>query len=380
MVDDNCGRNAFPGWALALASVATWSFAGVGLADEQERPLESSRFEARGNTYVAAFDSDEATRANPATLSETNLKFQLRYLQLDLMVGENTLDTVGDVSEMSSSSESSPVSLLQTFTDKFGKRQSLRAQVSPLSVRIFKFEISPFFSSSSYVDMRVPTTPNVEFRSDSMVGANIAFAIPIGKTLGLGLTMRPVQRTVFAGEVGFADLLNFVDSDDMELEDIFEKQEGLQIGWDVGGIWKPTKEWRFGLLVENLGYAGNYGDAENAPDPGQQRVNLGTAYRVDWKPWHWDFFADLQDIVNPKQLDYFRLLHLGTELGRSYISRDHDLGLLLGFNEGYVTAGTFIDLWITRLTMSYYAVELGEYAGQRADRRWGITLLSAMTF
>jgi hypothetical protein len=360
------------------AAVVLPLVASAAVAREQERVLESSRYLGRGNTFVAGYDSDEATRGNPATLGEANVKFQLRWLQLDLMVGENSLDSVQDVSELDG--EESAVSVLNTFEDKFGKRQYLRVQAVPLAMRILKFEMMPFFTTSNYVDMRLPTTPELQFRSDTMAGVAFAFGYSVSAAWSLGMTVRPAHRTVFAGDVAFADLLNFIDDEDASLEDLFEKEEGLQVGVDVGTIWRPAKDWRFGLLVENLGYAGNQGDFEAPPDPYQQRVDLGLNYRVDWKPWHWDVLVDAQDLVNPEQYDWFRLLHVGTEIGRSYISRDHDIGLLAGLNEGYFTTGGFLDLFIARLQMTYYAVELGEYAGQRRDRRWAITLLSSMTF
>lgn len=353
---------------------------GTALAKEQERTLESSRFNGRGNTYVATYDSDEATRANPATLCEEKVKFQLRWLQLDLFIGENTLDTLSEASDLANSAEASAVGLLQTFADKFGKRQYLRAQLSPLATRIFWFEIAPFHTTTIWADMRVPTTPDVEFYLNSLTGVSFAFGMPLTKDLDVGLTVRPAHRTLFTGEVQFADVLDFVESDDMTLEDVFTKEEGLQVGADLGAIWKAGKDLRLGATIENAGYAGNQGGFKDPPPPQYQRVNLGMNYRWDYKPWHWDWLVDLQDVVNPQQLDYWRLIHLGTEIGRSYVSRDHDIGLLAGINEGYFTTGAFLDLWVARLNLSYYAVELGEYPGQRKDRRWGLTLLSSMTF
>jgi hypothetical protein len=204
--------------------------------------------------------------------------------------------------------------------------------------------------------------------------------MPLGKDLTLGATLRPMHRNIFSGDASFASVLDFVDSSEMSLTDIFKQQEGFQIGVDVGFIYKPTKETRYGLLVENLGFSGNYSDFQNPPPPMPTKIYLGWLTRIDYKPWHWDFLVDIHDLANDEAYDFFRLVHLGTEIGRSYISRDHDIGLLSGINEGYFTFGTFIDLWITRLNFTYYAVELGEYAGQRKDRRWGLTFLSAMTF
>lgn len=354
------------------------TFALPSLAVEQQRPLESTRFLGRGNTYVAAFDSDDATRGNPATLSETSINFQMRWLQLDLLVGKNSLDVVSDINNFSA--EDSATSALDTFKDKAGQRLYGRVQLAPLGTRIFWFEIMPFASTSNYVEERNPSLPEFEFYSDSMAGMAIAFGYAVGKNFNLGVTLRPAHRTVFAGHMAFADLLDFVDSDDLELQDYFDKAEGFQVGMDVGGVWKPTKEWRFGALIENFGYAGNFSDFDNPPSPYPQKISLGLNYRWDMKPWVWDFSTDLQDIGNPHQYDWWRLLHMGSEIGRSYISRDNDIGLMVGVNEGYFTTGAYVDVLIARVNVSYYAVELGEYAGQRGDRRWGVSITSAMTF
>lgn len=368
------------------AARVRWGFvvcatlAAEARAAEQERVLESPRFFARGNTFVAASDSDEATRGNPATLAEPKLTFQLRFLQLDLMLGQNTLDSVSDVASIDA--EASAVALLDTFRDKFGKRQYGRVQLMPLAMRIHSFEASPFLSSSNFVDMRLPTTPEVQFQSHTMTGLNLSYAMPIGKETVAGLTLRPAHRQRFHGNISFSDLLDFVDSDEFELGDVFEREEGFIVGADLGFIWKPGKEWRFGLVGENLGHAANNGDFQNGTSPLQQRVNLGLDYRMDFKPWYWDWLFDIQNIDQAwaGQLDFYRTLHLGTELGLSYLSRDTDLGVALGVNEGYFTSGLYVDLLIFRLNLAYYAVELGEYAGQRKDRRWGVTLLSSMTF
>src|SRR4051812_7512126 len=112
----------------AAFSLAVCALFGLAKAEEQQRWLESTRFFGRGNPFVAAPDSDEATRANPATLAEPKLAFQLRWLQVDTFVGQNTLDSVGDV--MKVSPEDSAVEILNTFREKFGKRQYGRLQVT----------------------------------------------------------------------------------------------------------------------------------------------------------------------------------------------------------------------------------------------------------
>lgn len=352
----------------------------VAVAAEQERVLESSRFLARGNTFVAATDSDEATRANAATLAEPKLTFQLRWLQLDVLLGANTVNSVSDIASIDG--EANAVALLDTFRDKFGKRQYGRVQVMPLATRIFAFEMAPFVTSSSFIDMRLPSTPTVEFNSHTMTGVNFSYARTFGKDLLVGMTLRPAHRQQFHGDIAFADLLEFVDNDDFELSDILEREEGFIVGTDIGVIWRTGKNWRWGLVGENLGHAANLADFQHPTSPLAQRINLGLDYRMDFKPWYWDWLVDIQNIDQAwaGQLDVYRTLHLGTELGLSYLSRDTDLGLAFGLNEGYVTSGLYINMLIMRLNLAYYAVEVGEYAGQRKDRRWSATLLSSMTF
>ncbi len=355
--------------------------AGAVRAEEQQRGLDSSRFMGRGGTFVAAYDSDEATRGNPATLAEPNVRFQARWLQLDVFVGENTVQTVNDVTNLASGKgEQGLVPLLEKFEDKFGQRQYARIQLSPVALRILTFEIAPFVSSSNFIDARIPTMPVATIDSDTRAGATISYAREFGKELNLGLSLKPMHRTTYHGDLAFSDIPSFVDNKNLGVGDIIRKREGFQLGWDMGAIWRPGKAWRFGMMLENIGYAGNFSTFADPPQEQAMRVSLGMDYRIDWKPWYWDVLVDLQDLANPHHYHPLRLVHLGSELGRTYVSRDTDAGFLLGLNEGYGTIGGYVDLFLARLTMSYYAVELGEYPGQRRDRRFGITAEIATTF
>ena len=349
------------------------------IAQDRSRDMESARFFARGNTYIAGYDSNDATRANPATLAEPKLTFQLRWTQMDLFLGENSINTIGDLTSIDAGD--SAVSLLNTFRDKFGKRQYGRFQASAFSIRILSFEFSPIISSENYIDARLPTTPQVDIYSNTIAGANFSLGLAFSKTLMMGVTVRPLHRTYYRGEMSFADVLEFVDNSDFELDDLIASREGFHLGLDIGGIYQASKTLRLGFLAENLGYSGVQGDFKDATPPIEQRVGAGMLYR--WalsKSWNWDFLADVHDLTSDGRYNMFQLIHMGTELGTSYFTRDTDLGVAAGLNEGYFTMGAWLDAWLARATLSYYAVELGEYPGQRKDRRYGISVESSMTF
>ena len=59
---------------------------------------------------------------------------------------------------------------------------------------------------------------------------------------------------------------------------------------------------------------------------------------------------------------------------------DHDYGVLFGLNEGYLSFGTFIDLYFMRLDLVNYGVELGHAPGQKQDRRWALSVRSSLVF
>jgi len=366
--------------AALLSSGFLWGLLAASpvAAEEQQRILESPRYLGRGNTFVAALDSDDATKGNPATLAETKLTWQMRWLELGIMPGQNSVDTISDLTSIDGSQTA--VTLLQKFQDKFGKRQSLRTQFMPLALRILKFEFSPFLANNSYLDMRLPTTPEVKIHSDTLAGANVAMAFSVGKAISIGLNVRPMQRFYFSGVLAFADVVDFLPPTSKDISDTLPLKSGTAVGLDVGSTWTLNAAWRVGALIENVGYTSSIDGGDDAPPPIPQRVSVGTMYRKTWNPWHLDLFADLQDLGNAKAFNPMRLLHLGSEFGRNFWSRDHDIGLLLGVNEGYFTGGAFMDFWFARVDIVNYAVELGEYPGQRMDRRWATNLRVATTW
>jgi hypothetical protein len=344
--------------------------------------IESGRSLARGGTYLAAYDSDEAVNLNAATLGMTNVTFQLRWAEFGLFVGKNAVDTISDIAGSAGvDGGDTAITLLKQFKDTFGKRLYGRIQGFPMGLRIGRFEISSFIASSNFIDVRTPTLPELEFISDSSGGANISYAHPIGKTLAVAMTVRPFMRTYFAGDLAFADVLTFLDSSSQELSDLIDQKQGSYIAVDIAGIWRPSK-WGFGLNIENIGYSAptNADDVEKAPPVIAQRINIGTNRRYEIGSWHLDLAADIQDLANPHKYDFFRLVHLGSEFGRSWFSRDNDVGAVVGVNEGYFGGGLYVDAYFLRAEIMNYAVELGEFAGQRMDRRYALNLRATTTF
>lgn len=349
-------------------------------ADEVFRLLDSTRFAMRGHTYVAAWDSDEATKANPATLAEAGkLALQFRWLQFDAFIGSNAVATISDVASAASGSGSG-LDFLKKFGDKFGERQFLRLQLLPLALRVFRFEMAPFVTNATRVDLHLPQTPEFAFSNDTIAGVNLAYAHPIGKEWALGVTLRPFYRNYMSGDLGVADVTGLMGATDFDMSTFFLNRGAMGLGLDIGAIWNVTKVARLGLLVQDLGDSGYLSGDDPGPPPIRQKVSVGGLARKSWGKWNLDFMGDLEDLLDKADIGYLRHLHLGTEFGRSLFTRDHDIGLALGVDEGYIVGGAFLDIWILRLDIANYAAETGYNPGQAVDRRWAFSMRTTTTF
>jgi hypothetical protein len=360
---------------VALMSIVA---AFVARAEEQPKVFESTRGLGRGGTTVAAYDSYEGARHNPAVLSEFKKTFQLRIIDLDAFVGQNTLSLMSDVTGMFSSKD--PLTGLKKFDDRFGERQYLRGQLSLLSMRLGRFEISPFAVNSSFLDLRDRQVPQVTWSADTYAGVQMSYGRPLTNTWAWGITVRPMYRLVHAGDLDLADIADFISPKKSQFKDQVEPRSGTGVGVDLGALWTPSKTFRFGAVVQNIGDMGYGQDTGNEPEPMKQVMSVGMLKRLEWGKLHNDMTMDVQSLMNREAVNLLRLVHLGNEMGYSVFTPDNDFGVLFGINEGYFGGGVFADLWIGRIDVSNYAVELGVTPGQRMDRRWAASWRSTMTF
>ena len=354
--------------------------AGTAQASEPPALFLSSRAAGRGGTGVAAFESTEAARFNPAILAESKARVQIRPIALDGAIGENAISTISDLTKLSDVSDG--LSFLRSFEDKFGERQYLRGQISPVAFRIGGFEFQSFGGAASWLELRQPSMIEATFEADSMIGGQMSYAHALGAQWGLGATFRYLSRTFITGDLVFTDVLEFAPPASVQFDDYAPLQTGQGYAGDLGLIWHPTPVLRFGLTFENVGdttFTAN-SEEKGAPPPLLQSVNLGGVFRQKLGMWDLDYHADWRDVLQRYKQHLSRAFHLGLELGRPIFTKDHDLGVTGGIQEGYLTGGVFVDVWLFRIDLSNYAVELGEVAGQRMDRRWALSLQTSISF
>jgi hypothetical protein len=364
------------------ALTAVILFGSNAYGEEIDYNFESTRQRGRGNTYTAATYSHETPRWNPAVLSEAKPKtVEFRWFEFDVMVGQNSVDTVSDImSALGSSSDEMLGNILETFSDKFGKRQYLRFQLLPIGLRFGGFVLEPFVTNYEWLEMRIPTLPIMALESDTRAGVGLSYGFPVGKNMRLGMTVRPTYRYFVSADVAATDVIQIAASEAGSSDDIVSMMSGMYVPVDLGMIWSNSPSFRFGATWHNVGDAAVTEEAADASPLIKSDLSLGMMYRKKVGSWNLDTSADLRDMLFRQSSSFLRKLHGGVEFGRPYFTTDNDIGVQVGVSEGWYSLGGFVDIWLARLAVSNYGVELGEVAGQRQDRRWGVTMQSSVTF
>ena len=353
-------------------------FSPIVFGEEVSHFIDSTRALGRGGTSIAAFDSDEAVSFNSATLAEPSIRFQLRLLQFDGFVSGNTIGTLSDI--ISLASTGSFVTFLKKLGTSFSKTQYVKIQVKPLAQRYGAVEVSPFVTNSTHLEMRVRAFPMLSIENDTVFGSNIAYGRALFKDFNVGLNVRPFYQMTLPSSIDFSTLVDSL-SPNASLTSMFPLYKGFYLGIDPGMLWQLSPSFRWGVTIRDLfDTSALTGDTTHLPIYKRQ-ISTGVLQRFDLgHSFNLDLFCDYNDILNDQEVSLLRRINVGTEVGMKYLSRDNDLGITFGANEGYFSFGTFLDLFLFRLDIANYAVEMGEYPGQRRDRRWSGSIRSTMTF
>lgn len=97
----------------------------------------------------------------------------------------------------------------------------------------------------------------------------------------------------------------------------------------------------------------------------KQTINLGVAIEPGTKTSKLRLLADYRDAAGNVIKNPYKRVHLGTEL-----TVFDAVGATGGLNQGYGTAGLYLDLYIMRFDLGFYTEEVGNRAGTRPDTRY----------
>jgi hypothetical protein len=228
---------------------------------------------------------------------------------------------------------------------------------------------TPGFAAAYYtsgylqLDMTNPALPNMNITVINDMAYALGTGIMLFPGFHVGMVVRRILRSGGNLTFGTDTITNF----DPNAVDNLLASRGVGFGADLGlnftfpapgsptlsMVWKNMGQTSF--TPENVGGI--------APPSIEDQINLG--FGVNFESMVFDITPVIEyKYANRYDLQMGQRLHLGVELGLPIFD------FRGGFSQGYYTWGIGMDMGLLKFDLATYGVELGEYPGQKEDRRW----------
>ncbi len=316
-----------------------------------------------GGAYSAVVSDIQSLFFNPAGLARNS---NIQFLVMDPHVNAGGLDAVQKAQKLSSNDN-----FKESVQDLYGENVSLGASART-GIAIPFFAAAIYNSLNASVDVENPVYPALNANVVNDFGYVLGAGFPVFPLVHLGFAARRVKRKGANIPIG-ASLIADLDTKQI-LQEI--EREGSGYGLDTGLnfvlpgpitavvalVWKDVGQTSF---TPGLGI--------KAPPIQEQEMSLGAAVAVNLP------FITISPSVefkhlNRQEIQLAKKIHLGAEISLPLVD------LRAGLHQGYYTLGAGVDLGVIRVDAASYGVEMGEYPGQREDRRYAIQMTFELAF
>jgi hypothetical protein len=317
-----------------------------------------------GNAYLGVVENADALFYNPAGLARVS---GLNWLIADPRVGlngEEVLTTVADIQDAT------------TFEDTIQSLYGDHVWVgggAKTAVTLPYLGFAIYDALDASLDINNPMYPNLDISVVNDYGYALGAAVPILPVLHMGAVIKYIQRT--GARVPFGPTYISSLSPDTIIANVENKGEGysLDLGMNLlipgpispvlSFVWKNVGVTKFEAQDITL----------SAPPNDRDEMSIGAALNVDLIAVSVRPVFDFK-YLNREDVQLGKKIHFGVELGLPLID------IRAGFSEGYYTIGAGLNLGIIRMDAASYGVELGEYPGQREDRRYALQFTMELGF
>ena len=318
-----------------------------------------------GGAFTAVADDENALFYNPAGLSQTfetvgvDVTIPLPVPLIE--VSENSVDLYNDIQDTDMNDTGEVTALLKDYV---GKHQHLRVGLFPTAgfkVANVGVRIGALAQATIDADIHNPGWPEVHLDVVQDAGLLVGAGLKLPWTgLSAGATIKVLTRNSLNEVYKATDIAadDFDVNDDMKSGSGFSADLGLMYDIPYLSTYNP----KVALVVQNVPEM-SMGDAKEI----KTQINAGVAVEKSFVGFTVIGALDYMDIGNAidEDDDIPKRIHLGAEVKLPVI-----LAVRVGLNQGYMTAGATLDIWIIKLDFATYAEEVGAHAGQREDRRY----------
>lgn len=340
-----------------------------------------------GRAYSAVADDWLSLYYNPAGLAMVN---KVDFQAFDLKVGTNkdVLDSYSNIKNLSNGSGS----IANTLNSYTGKH--IAGEVSNFSqITVPYFALGLSYEVKADVDLQNTAYPQTYARYTKDLGINLGGAIAFGKQKDLRIGTRVQflrrqggEKTITIDQIAGSSksLLDRFTADGTGFSGALGVQYRLptkgRIEVTTSFVWHDIGQTAFGSITDKnrptiIDQNMVAGMGVRLPIGGRQNRRTERRYGVKRSTNALIFAADYSHLnISPSKEQYPKHFHLGMNLDLPIIS------IQMGVNQTSLTFGAAFDISILRVSAATYAEELGNYAGQRTDRRYLVSVGSALGF
>ncbi len=369
----------------------------------------------RGGAMVAVGGSVTSVFYNPAGLvfMNQNEGFEVRILDTALTVSKKDIDFAKDIKDALNSANTNSQKIQNVsnvFNDYLGDTLYLETNLIPFSIAkkhssfAWGFGIFTHADASGIVHQGFGTSGVISVNAFGDTGVFFGCSFPFIKTINhfakseslkkmentlwIGLDVKVAWVGGFYHDVLPVEIVNYIDNGTY-WKDLLYK--GIVVTGDAGFIFKPYPNsfWNpsigFSILNINPVKGKNKNGETKTLIP--RTYNLGFAVHPKISSlFEEDSYANehfLKDAVIAFDIrdlskaypgsDWGKRLYLGGSI-KLFKSRPFSLGISSGFYQGYPSYGVSMTFLILRADFVYYTEELGNYAGQKPDKRYFLSL------
>lgn len=325
----------------------------------------SIRSRAMGGVYLPFATGLDSSFTNPAALARQR---EIEIRLLEFYAGMNTFffEHSSDFGDIDPNVPSS----LNPF---YGER--MWAQVGAKGgVALPGLALAYSNDSEVVAELHNPVLPEFEtyFRNDEAL--YLSGAWELGRNFYIGGSVKRIRR--WGGNIHNLAVGDLADSSTVNDVGQYFDDKGTGFGVDMSLMYVGDSALSPTLAL----VAYDIGGTHFKQDTGQQGVTaldaeyaLGGGVSIGQPGFDAQLGFEVRHLQN-NDMDLAKKIHLGAEISLANIS------LMGGFNQGYLSYGAAVDLWLLSLEAVSYSEELGYFPGQSAEARYMVSLKFDLSF
>jgi hypothetical protein len=312
---------------------------------------------AMGGTCVSHISGSRALFLNPAALA--------RVEGFDFILAQAQVGISKDVLDFSSQFQGGSFSA-SDINNLYGKY--LTADITGRAGFVIpNFGFGVYSNNYTALQFSDPTFPTFNMNFISDYGYVVGGSLPIDDRTSFGLSLRHIKRWGGEQDINVGSIIGS-SSSNLASNNFQDHGVGHAVDLAFRTTFNHTLKPTLSLVWQDVGQT-TFNKTQGAKAPPTQKDNLILGVSLYQELVIIDFTHSFEyKFIRDDSESFSKKIHLGTEASLG------PLDIRAGLNQGYLTYGLGLDLWLFQIDAAAYATEIGTYSGQSKNDRYSISL------